>query len=867
MKNQPIATADPAEFKSGEGKEIDLSMDQIDRHDTEIPGYSGVGSDITESIEVLKALKQSESRLRDFATAAADWFFELDASLTITYYSSSFHIPSGESASDVIGRSELDLCKNWSNESQSLQHYLACLQRHELIDIEVEIYNYEGGSLFLHINARPGFDKAGNFQGYRGCSRNITEARKAQRALEKSETRFRNIVESVTDIITTVGEDGVYKYHNKAIEQLLGFTREEALNWEVGDAAIAEDREIILEAHRKAKANPGQIAYATYRSRHKDGSQRVFQTTRQLIDQPGSEVSEMVIHARDITDQFLAEEALKHSEERLRDFAEIGADWFWEQDADLRFTYLSGHYPDFEFNAADGAIGKTREELVPQSNFQSEEWKLLQAKLAARKPFHAFDYALPRQDGSEAMMRVSGIPKFDADGSFSGYRGTGVDITESYKLSEQLNYQATHDPLTGLVNRREFEIRLSRVVKSCQEDDSEHALCYIDLDQFKVVNDTCGHDAGDELLRQISALLDDKVRKRDTIARLGGDEFGLLLERCTLTQANRVAETVRESIDAFRFMWAGRHFRLGASIGVIPINFSSGNISNVMRSADAACYAAKDAGRNRIHVYSEDNVEVAQRRQEMLRIFDINQAFDEDRFILYQQPIETLNPNLAQDGHFCEILVRMVDEDGFPIQPGIFLATAERYNLITQLDTWVVNSAFDWLASNPNVRCNINLSAMSIVDEDFLKFILDLLESTRVRANRVCFEITETAAIANLSKATYFINQLRERGCFFALDDFGSGLSSFAYLKTLPVNFLKIDGFFVRDMVEDRIDYELVKSINEIGHVMGKLTIAEFVENDEILQALKDIGIDYAQGFSLAKPEPIRSYREIDTDF
>ena len=510
---------------------------------------------------------------------------------------------------------------------------------------------------------------------------------------------------------------------------------------------------------------------------------------------------------------------------------------------------------------------KTREELVPKSNFQTDEWKLLQTKIAARKPFHGFDYALPRQNDTEAMVRISGIPKFEADGSFSGYRGTGIDITESYKLSEQLNYQATHDPLTGLVNRREFEMRLSRVVKSCHEDESEHALCYIDLDQFKVVNDTCGHDAGDELLRQISALLDDKVRTRDTIARLGGDEFGLLLERCTLPQANRVAETVRAAIEAFRFMWAGRNFRLGASIGVIPINFSSGNISNVMRSADAACYAAKEAGRNRIHVYSEDNVEVAQRRQEMARIFDINQAFDEGRFILYQQPIETLNANLAQEGHFCEILVRMLDEDGFPIQPGIFLATAERYNLVTQLDTWVVNGSFEWLARNPSVRCNINLSAMSIVDDDFLQFILNLLETTQVSANRVCFEITETAAIANLSKATYFINQLRDRGCFFALDDFGSGLSSFAYLKTLPVNFLKIDGFFVRDMIEDRIDYELVKSINDIGHVMGKMTIAEFVESKEILEALKDIGIDYAQGFLLAKPEPIRNYKEPEDDF
>ncbi len=399
------------------------------------------------------------------------------------------------------------------------------------------------------------------------------------------------------------------------------------------------------------------------------------------------------------------------------------------------------------------------------------------------------------------------------------------------------------------------------MVKSCREDNSEHALCYIDLDQFKVVNDTCGHDAGDELLRQIARLLEDKVRKRDTIARLGGDEFGLLLERCTMNQANRVAEAVREAIDEFRFMWAGRNFRLGASIGVIPINFSSGNIANVMRSADAACYTAKDAGRNRIHVYNEDSFEVAQRHQEMQRIVDINHAFDEQRFVLYQQAIKSLHPDSDKSGYFCEMLVRMIDEAGFPVLPADFLPTAERYNLATQLDTWVVRETLDWLTRNPAVRCTINLSGISIADDNFLQYVLKSIDDRELDASRICLEITETAAIQNLSKANRFIEMLRDRGCFFALDDFGSGLSSFAYLKTLPVDFLKIDGFFVRDMVDDRINFELVKSINDIGQVMGKKTIAEFVESDATLEALEEIGIDYAQGFNIAKPKPVDSGR------
>jgi len=699
----------------------------------------------------------------------------------------------------------------------------------------------------------------GDLPGYRGDGSDISEATAARQQFIGSEDRFRNIIERVTDIVCIVSASGEISFLNKSVEKILGYTVAELESVEADSHAIEEDQESIRRARLVALENPGRVVAGDYRYYHKDGSVRVLQMTRQCFpDQAGGSDAELIVHARDITDQYQAERALKYSEERLRDFAEIGADWFWEQDAELRFSYLSGNYPGFEKMSTDEVIGKTRQEMLSNVNFKSENWQQLLTQLKTREPFFNFEYTYPRPDGAEVVVRISGKPKFDQQGEFVGYRGTGIDITESYLLSQQLNYQASHDPLTGLVNRREFEIRLARVVKGCREDNSEHALCYIDLDQFKVVNDTCGHDAGDELLRQIAALLEDKVRARDTIARLGGDEFGLLLERCSMKQANRVAETVRATIENFRFIWAGRNFRLGASIGVIPINFSSGNVANVMRSADAACYTAKDAGRNRIHVYSADSFEVAQRHREMQQIVDINQAFDENRFVLYQQPIKSLGAGQGEDGYFCEVLVRMIDEAGFPVLPGNFLPTAERYNLATQLDTWVVNAALDWLLSAPQVRCTINLSGMSVANEDFLQFVLQATTSRKIDATRICFEITETAAIQNLSRANHFIAQLRELGCFFALDDFGSGLSSFAYLKTLPVDFLKIDGFFVRDMCEDQINFELVKSINEIGHVMGKRTIAEFVENDATLGALKDIGIDYAQGFGINMPRPIK---------
>ena len=798
-------------------------------------------------------------RFSDVAMLAADWFWEMDADLRFTYQSTRFEEITGIPVSEVLGKTReeafagrIDDAEKWRREGDSLT-------AHDDYSMVWSLRHPDGELRVLRTQGRPFYDASGRFMGYRGVGSDISAAIKARQQLVESENRFRNVVEHVTDIVCLVNARGEIEFLNGAVEKILGYSVEELKPGQAGAHAVPEDRERVQQAVREVLENPDRVVSGVYRYRHKNGSIKLLEVTRQQIrHQDPSQEPSIIVHARDITEQSLAEQALKESEDRLRDFAETGADWFWEQDADLRFTYLSGNYAGFDRMATERVIGKTREDIAANNNFKSEKWKELQRKLEQREPFYNFEYTYQRRDGSDVIVRISGKPKFDDRGNFIGYRGTGVDITESYLLSQQLNYQATHDPLTGLVNRREFELRLSRVVKSCREDESEHALCYIDLDQFKVVNDTCGHDAGDELLRQIAALLQDKVRKRDTIARLGGDEFGLLLERCSMNQANRVAETVREAIDNFRFMWAGRNFRLGASIGVIPIDFSSGNIGNVMRSADAACYTAKELGRNRIHVYSEDSFEVAQRHQEMQRIVELNHAFDEGRFVLYQQPIQSLNPAETQHANFCEVLVRMIDEAGFPVLPANFLPTAERYNLATQLDTWVVNNTLDWLAADPSVACTINLSGMSIADEGFLRFMLNVIDEKQVDASRICLEITETAAIQNLSKANHFIQQLRERGCFFALDDFGSGLSSFAYLKTLPVDFLKIDGFFVRDMVADRINYELVKSINDVGHVMGKRTIAEFVENEETLDALKETGVDYAQGFNIAKPKPIK---------
>jgi diguanylate cyclase (GGDEF)-like protein len=435
------------------------------------------------------------------------------------------------------------------------------------------------------------------------------------------------------------------------------------------------------------------------------------------------------------------------------------------------------------------------------------------------------------------------------------------DITETRKLSEQLEYQASHDPLTKLLNRREFDHRLQRVLDTARIEGTEHALCYLDLDQFKIVNDTCGHAAGDELLRQLGDLLSNSFRRRDTLARLGGDEFGILMEHCSLQQAQHVAENVRKEIEAYRFAWDTRVFSVGVSIGLVPISNTGLNSIDVLKQADAACYAAKDAGRNRIHTYLEDDAELAQRRGDMRLIEEIYKALENDRLELYCQSIVPVAGGKNGDTRY-EILVRMQDATGQFVAPSAFLAAAERYGVAPRLDRWVVEHFFAFLAARPQIlnatsQFALNLSGLSLGNKDFHGFLLQHLRNSGVTPSKICFEVTETAAVSNLSDATDFIQSLRDMGCSFALDDFGAGLSSFAYLKSLPVDYLKIDGTLVREIASDPVIYTMVKSIHDIGKLMGMSSIAEFVENDAILAKLREIGVDFAQGYGISRPAPL----------
>ena len=438
------------------------------------------------------------------------------------------------------------------------------------------------------------------------------------------------------------------------------------------------------------------------------------------------------------------------------------------------------------------------------------------------------------------------------------------DVTERRMMQLALQHQASHDDLTGLVNRRDFQNRLKSLVNALQTDPGPHALLYIDLDQFKVVNDTCGHIAGDELLQQLGSRLGHFARNRDVVARLGGDEFGLLLHDVATDGAMRIAQALCDNVAKYRFVWGERSFEITSSIGVCSLDHKTLSAEDALSAADAACYVAKDQGRNRVQLYSGGK-DCKGKRQEMEWVSRLQKALDENRFQMWKQHILDLNSASDVPSGHVEVLLRLLDEEGTLIAPARFFPAAERYGLMPAIDRWVIRHLLldhgqDLLAEMDRVaatHCAINLSGASLNDDKFLAFLENALQRTSIPGSRLCFEITETVAVNNLERARKLMQTIKQHGCQFALDDFGSGMSSFGYLKNLPVDYLKIDGSLVRNMATDAADFTIVDAIHRIGRVLGLKTIAEFVESDDILIFLRKIGIDFAQGYALHRPDPL----------
>ena len=679
--------------------------------------------------------------------------------------------------------------------------------------------------------------------------------------------------EQRNNLVNLTANDGIWDFDGQTKRIKLSRRWKDMLGFDVNREDVLPDWYRLVHPDDMARVQKkmrdhleGKTEFfeSVHRMKHQSGDWRwMTSRAKALTDEAGRLIRLLGVEV-DITERKLYEEALFREKESAQITLRSIGDGVITTDAECNVEYINPVAEELTGWKVDDASGRPIDEIF--RGFHEETCEPLENPLAvairrSRSIKSVRPTLLIRRDGNELYIENTASPIRDGKGTVTGGVLVFHDVSESRELNRRLSYHASHDILTGLVNRAEFENRLERALKSAKARETSYALCYLDLDQFKIVNDSCGHQAGDALLGQLGALLKSKIRWRDTLARLGGDEFGVLLESCNLDQAMETAEQLRVAVGDFKFMWDDRSFRLGVSIGVVPISAGNEDVASLLSAADSACAAAKEAGRNRIHSFEENDIDLQRRRREQQWAARISNALEENRFELYRQTIRPLQQ--PEDGAHYEILLRMRDESGGIIAPGLFIEAAERFSLTPRIDRWVVTNAFRWLVSEADERerlslCSINLSGQSVGDDKFLPFVIEQFQTSGLDATKICFEITETAAIASYSQANRFINALKELGCKFALDDFGEGMSSFGYLKHFPVDFLKIDGSFVKGVLHDPIDREMVRSINEIGHLTGKQTIAEWAENAEIIEVLRGLGVDYAQGYGVSQPQKVQ---------
>jgi len=688
------------------------------------------------------------------------------------------------------------------------------------------------------------------------------ERRLAEEALRESEARFRGLFETIAEGVYQSRRDGRFLSVNPAFVDMFGYSSAEEIYALPSAEPLYWNPMDRLEFVRRVEAE-GEIRNFEFVARHRSGKQLVIlENARAIRDSSGRLVGyEGTLN--DITERKRAEQAVFEEKERAEVTLQSIGDAVISTDADGRIDYMNPVAESLTGWNADDARGREVGEvlnLVTEQKHEPLENPLLRAlgRGEGRMDGVAADHSvLITRSGQEIAIQESAAPICDRQGRMIGAVIVFHDVTKERRLKRALAYQASHDALTGLINRREFDNRLQAAVQRAQRGEERHALLYIDLDQFKIVNDTCGHQAGDRLLRDVTGLLQTRVRAADTIARLGGDEFGVLLEGCTLDQATRIAESARQSIRDYRFVWGATALSVGASIGVVEIKKDTENVAAIMSAADIACYAAKDGGRNRIHVY--DSGGVSSRHREMHWVARVTRAAEENRLELFFQPIAAIGSQSAP--RFHELTVKLRGDDGQLVPPSEFIPAAERYNAMSIIDRWVVQQAVNLLKERQQrgqmlPMLAVNVSGTSLNEQAFVDLALATLAEPEI-AGAICFEITETAAVTNLADAIHFMRELKTRGCKFALDDFGTGLSSFMYLRTLPVDYLKIDGQFIAQIAADPVDRSMVEAIGKVGRALGIATIAECVETAVVLEELKRLGVDYAQGYFISRPLPV----------
>jgi len=690
------------------------------------------------------------------------------------------------------------------------------------------------------------------------------ERRAAEDALRRSESQFRGLFENVMEGVYQTSREGRILVANPAFISLLGYASAEEL-YQVPAGALywyPSDRETFV---RRVESE-GELRNEEYVLRRKDGSMLVVVENCRVVRDKRGRISGYEGTLTDITERKKAETAVFQAKERAQVTLQSIGDAVITTDSDGRIDYMNPVAESLTGWESREAQGRKIGEVLTVINDMTREAtespvvRCLREGQVLGLREHT---VLVSRRGQEIAIQDSAAPIRDRAGNLIGAVMVFHDVSKERRLHRALHYQASHDALTGLINRREFENRLTAAVEEAKQDkDARHALLYLDLDQFKLVNDTCGHPAGDQLLKQITGMLQSRIRNGDTLARLGGDEFGILLQDCVLDQALRVADTLRQAIRDYRFVWQDGMLAVGVSIGIVQITSETATVANLMSAADVACYTAKDAGRNRVELYQADNV--PERHREMHWVSKLTRACDESSFELFYQPIVPIGATTDEREHF-ELMLRLRDESGTWVTPAEFIPAAERYNVMSSIDRWVVHQALDRVvyrgaSGMKPFTVAVNLSGTSLNDERFLEYLIAELGNHTLAEGSMCFEITETAAIANLGNVVHFMRELKTRGCRFALDDFGSGLSSFMYLKTLPVDYLKIDGQFVENVARDPIDRSMVEAISQVGRAMGIRTIAERVESEEVMLELGRLGVAFAQGFHIARPKPVKDF-------
>lgn len=688
--------------------------------------------------------------------------------------------------------------------------------------------------------------------------------------LRTSEARYRGLFESVVDGVYIASRDGEIITANPALVEMLGYDDVEDLK-AAGRTTVLYVNPIDRERVFARLEAEGIVKNFEYRLHRKDGSRIVvLENSRAIYDDDGN----IIAHEgtiTDITDRKHAETRIFEEKERAQVTLQSIGDGVITTDADGNVDYINPVAQDltgWDMRSARGTPVVELMMIVNEHTRASCENPVVRCLKEGRVITIPENSVLITKNGEEVPIQDSAAPIRDRIGNIIGSVMVFHDVSKESRLFRQISYQASHDPLTGLINRREFENRLATALDTVRDNSEEtHALLYVDLDQFKVVNDTFGHTAGDALLHQLSEQIQTKIRSTDLLARLGGDEFGILLERCSQDRAIEVAEAIRGAIEGYRFEWQDSFTTVRCSIGVVLVTSENADVAGLMSSADVACYSAKDMGRNQVHFHRDSDASM--RHEEMKWVSRITSAVEEDRLELFFQPIIGIGKENGQRRGHYELLLRMRDEKGNLVGPNQFIPAAERYNLMSTLDRWVIHEALSKLADrdgdgSARYTIAINLSGTSLSEDRFLEFVIDELKKQKLPQGAICFEITETAAISNLARVVHFMQALKKLGCKFSLDDFGSGLSSFTYLKNLPVDYLKIDGHFISNVAEDNVDESMVKAIHEVGSAMGIETIAERVETKKVLEKLGSLGVEFAQGYYIARPASVASFEPWD---